>query len=49
LLSLYGGGAISLPVAEQLYAEMLTLPLHFELTDAEQDRVVETFRKALSV
>lgn len=39
LLTLYGGGQVRLPVAEKLYAEMLTLPLHFELTDTEQDRV----------
>lgn len=48
LLTLFGGGKISLPVAEELYAQMLTLPLHFELTDAEQDRVVEVVRRCLA-
>jgi dTDP-4-amino-4,6-dideoxygalactose transaminase len=48
LLTLYGGGKISLPVAEELYAQMLTLPLHYELTDAEQDRVVEVVRRSLA-
>jgi dTDP-4-amino-4,6-dideoxygalactose transaminase len=48
LLTLYGGGKISLPVAEELYAQMLTLPLHCELTDAEQDRVVEVVRRSLA-
>jgi dTDP-4-amino-4,6-dideoxygalactose transaminase len=47
LLTLYGGGQTSLPVAEQLYAEMLTLPLHFELTDTDQERVVEVVRRTL--
>jgi dTDP-4-amino-4,6-dideoxygalactose transaminase len=47
LLSFYGGGKLKLPVAEELYAQMLTLPLHFELTDAEQNRVVEVVRRCL--
>jgi dTDP-4-amino-4,6-dideoxygalactose transaminase len=48
LLSFYGGGNIKLPVAEKLYAQMLTLPLHFELTDAEQHRVVAVVRRCLA-
>ena len=48
LLTLFGGGKISLPVAEELYAQMLTLPLHYELTDAEQERVVEAIRRCLA-
>ncbi|MFO1489146.1 MAG: DegT/DnrJ/EryC1/StrS family aminotransferase [Verrucomicrobiota bacterium] len=48
LLSVYGGGQVSLPVAEELYAQMLTLPLHYELTDDEQDRVTGTLRTFLS-
>lgn len=40
LLTLFGGGKVRLPVAEKLYAEMLTLPLHSELTNSEQDRVL---------
>lgn len=48
LLSFYGGGKVKLPVAEELYAQMLTLPLHFELTNAEQDRVVAVVRRCLA-
>jgi dTDP-4-amino-4,6-dideoxygalactose transaminase len=47
LLSLYGGGQDRLPVAERLYEEMLSLPLHVDLTDAEQTRVIETAAAAL--
>ena len=47
LLTKYGGGAIRLPVAEQLYEEVLTLPLHPALTDAEQDTVVAALSRAL--
>lgn len=35
------------PIAEQFYAEQLSLPLFPALTNAEQDRVVETLREAL--
>ena len=48
LLTLFGGGKISLPVAEELYAQMLTLPLHCELTAAEQDRVGKVLRRSLA-
>jgi len=48
LLTLFGGGKNSLPVAEELYAQMLTLPLHAELTEAEQDRVVAVVRRCLA-
>lgn len=47
LLTLYGGGGQSLPVAEELYGQMLTLPLHCELTDADQQRVVGVVRRCL--
>ena len=47
LLSYYGGGAVRLPVAEELYTRLLTLPLHVDLTDADQDRVVQTVREAV--
>jgi dTDP-4-amino-4,6-dideoxygalactose transaminase len=36
------------PVAEQAYSEQLSLPLYADLTDSEQDRVVETVRGILS-
>ena len=48
LLSFYSGGKTRFPVAEELYSQMLTLPLHFELTDAEQLRVVEVVRRGLA-
>ncbi|MEV6306187.1 aminotransferase class V-fold PLP-dependent enzyme [Actinoplanes sp. NPDC051861] len=35
------------PVAEAFYAEQLSLPLFADLTDADQDRVVETLRGIL--
>jgi dTDP-4-amino-4,6-dideoxygalactose transaminase len=47
LLTRYGGGAIELPVAEQLYREVLTLPLHPMLTNREQDAVVDAVLRAL--
>lgn len=36
------------PVAEQFYAEQLSLPLFPAMTDADQDRVVETLRGVLA-
>lgn len=48
LLSLYGGGAVVLPAAEEAYSQMLTLPLHVELTDADQDRIVGIVRAVAS-
>jgi dTDP-4-amino-4,6-dideoxygalactose transaminase len=41
LLSLYGGRSGTLPLTEQVYQELLSLPLHPELTDAQQDEIVE--------
>lgn len=38
-LSLYGDGQPR-PVAEKLYDEMISLPIHAELTDKQQDRVI---------
>lgn len=35
LLGLFGGGGVSLPVTEGLYGELLSLPLHPALTEAE--------------
>jgi dTDP-4-amino-4,6-dideoxygalactose transaminase len=35
------------PVAEDFYAEQLSLPLFVDLSDADQDRVVETLRTVL--
>jgi dTDP-4-amino-4,6-dideoxygalactose transaminase len=48
LLSRYGGGRVKLPVAERLYAELLSLPLHAALSDSEQDSVVATVKGAFA-
>jgi dTDP-4-amino-4,6-dideoxygalactose transaminase len=47
LLAKYGGGCESFPVAEQMYAEVLTLPLHPEIAWSDQQRVVDTMRRVL--
>jgi dTDP-4-amino-4,6-dideoxygalactose transaminase len=39
-LSLFGGD--ELPVADKVAAELVTIPLHAELTDSEQTQVIET-------
>ncbi len=49
LLSLYGGGRVSLPVTESLYEALLTLPLHPELTLADVDRICAVLAAALAV
>jgi dTDP-4-amino-4,6-dideoxygalactose transaminase len=36
------------PVAERAYSELVSLPLYADLTDSEQDRVVDTLRGVLS-
>ena len=41
LLSYYGGGKAHLPVTEQAYAEMMTLPLHPGLHLSDVDRVCD--------
>ena len=47
LLTKFGGGRISLPVAERLYRELLSLPLHPGLTEADVDRVVDAVAEVL--
>ncbi|MGE0057530.1 MAG: DegT/DnrJ/EryC1/StrS family aminotransferase [Dehalococcoidia bacterium] len=44
LLTMYGNAEEHFPVAERLFDEMLTLPLHPGLTEAHQDEVVEVVR-----
>jgi perosamine synthetase len=36
------------PVAEGFYAEQLSLPLFPDLTEADQDRVIDVLRETLS-
>jgi dTDP-4-amino-4,6-dideoxygalactose transaminase len=47
LLTLYGGGRVSLPVTERLYEELLTLPLHPGLDAADVDRVCDSVTACL--
>jgi dTDP-4-amino-4,6-dideoxygalactose transaminase len=37
-----------LPVADRVYSGLISLPIHVGLTEAEQDRVVESLERALS-
>lgn len=48
LLRLYHRPGAEFPVAEELYRQTLSLPLHAELSDEEQDRVVAVLRSQLS-
>jgi dTDP-4-amino-4,6-dideoxygalactose transaminase len=48
LLSFFGGGSPSLPVTEALYAQILTLPLHPGLSNADVDAVCDALAAALS-
>lgn len=36
------------PVSERYYEEAITLPLYYELTDAQQDKVVQALKEVLS-
>lgn len=47
LLSYYGGGKTKLPVSESLYRELLTLPLHPDLSFDDLEYVCEQLLKAL--
>ncbi|MDR1777605.1 MAG: DegT/DnrJ/EryC1/StrS family aminotransferase [Desulfovibrio sp.] len=48
LLTYFGGGAVSLPETEQLYGELMTLPLHPGLSGEDVDSVCEAVRDALA-
>jgi dTDP-4-amino-4,6-dideoxygalactose transaminase len=47
LLTMYGGGRVSLPVTERLYEELLTLPLHPGLETSDVDRVCDAVSASL--
>lgn len=47
LLRRYGGGRPSLPVTERLYGQLLTLPLHPGLGEAEVEEICRLTREAL--
>jgi dTDP-4-amino-4,6-dideoxygalactose transaminase len=48
LLSYFGGGKGSLPLTEKLYEELLTLPLHPGLMDADLDQVIMAVKEFLA-
>lgn len=47
LLTRFGGGAPKLPVAEELYGELLTLPLHPQVAAADCEQVLAVVRDTL--
>ncbi|HLF78358.1 MAG TPA: DegT/DnrJ/EryC1/StrS family aminotransferase [Dehalococcoidia bacterium] len=47
LLTRYGAGRVRLPAAERIFRDILTLPLHPELSDADQATVVEVVAQAV--
>ena len=46
--SFYHQEGLSLPVTERVFQEILTLPLHFELSDEEVDKVIGSIREFFS-
>ena len=48
LLSFFGAGRVRLPAAEQLYSELLTLPLHPSLTTSDLDVVLDVIQSNLN-
>lgn len=47
LLTRFGAGAPSLPVAERLYGELLTLPLHPQVREADCELILAVMRDTL--
>lgn len=47
LLTYYGGGSVSLPITERLYSEIVTLPLHPGLSEADVRGLCAALRKAM--
>ena len=48
LLSFFGAGAVRLPVTEQLYAELVTLPLHPGLSREDVEKVCAALSRAVA-
>ncbi|BAV92319.1 DegT/DnrJ/EryC1/StrS family aminotransferase [Candidatus Desulfovibrio trichonymphae] len=48
LLSFFGGGAVRLPAAEQLHAELVSLPLHPGLSRQDVESVCKAIRETLA-
>ena len=44
LLSKYNS-TFDLPVTEEIYGQILTLPCHYDLTDSEQKYVIEKIKE----
>lgn len=49
LLTYYGARKGTLPVTERLYGELLSLPLHPNLTKSEQDHIISSIQKFLKL
>jgi dTDP-4-amino-4,6-dideoxygalactose transaminase len=47
LLTFFGGGSETLPVSEQVYREVLGLPIHPMITPEQQERVATVVRRVL--
>ena len=47
LLSFYKKSGLKLPVTEKVYSQILTLPLHPDLTEAQQNRIVNLIKEYL--
>jgi len=48
LLEFYGAGKTKLPVTENLYGQLMTLPLHTELSDSDGDKVIASLLQGVS-
>jgi dTDP-4-amino-4,6-dideoxygalactose transaminase len=47
ILTYYGGGKTSLPITERIYGEILSIPLHPEISFEDQDFIVQKIKEAL--
>jgi dTDP-4-amino-4,6-dideoxygalactose transaminase len=48
LLTKYGAASVKLPVVEKIYEELVTLPLHPEVSEEDVEMIASTIRNALS-
>jgi len=48
LLTLFGRSRVALPVTEKIYSELLTLPLHPDLTARQQEKIIASVRGFLA-
>lgn len=47
LMPVFGPSEVSLPIAEQAYTEILSIPMFYGLTDEQQEYVIETINRGL--